>query len=345
MKLFKLLLVSAAVFSSDAKAELNVFGCGPEVEMDDMKFVPMVNRAPMIKEAARFAKAAYNDKTLVGLTQRSLGKQVGFEHRDRLIQEGYEVTSFHATISGKDVPAGIVAYKDGKIIVSYHGSEALEDFTKVNFWGLKTKASELGIEGYAHGGFLDRYRQSREALFSILQDTLDRHGKTANDVVVTGHSLGGALATLAAIDLKKNVVKSGNLELVTFSSPRVLDHQAAEKMEDLVGKKHMLRIWRNNDVVPMVSLGTQILGGWFTGYKHVGESIKLDARVNKPSLANHSMDPILADIENAEDTNFDAQHVGYKDLFKNKATSVARTVGSFFNSATSKVKSFFGWAA
>lgn len=336
MKLFKLLLVSAAVFSSAAKAELNVYQSGPDIEMDDMKFVPMVSKASMIKEAARFAKAAYNDHKLVGLKESPLGNQVGFHHRDRLINEGYTVTSFNAKVPGKGyVPAGIVAYKDGKVIVSYHGSESRQDFTEVNLRSLKAKTSELGIEGYAHGGFMSRYLQSRGDLFELLEATLTAHGKTAQDVdfTVTGHSLGGALATLAATDLKKNLVKSGNLDLVTFSSPRVFDHKAADKMEDLLGKNHMIRIWRDKDVVPMVSLGTQILGGWFTGFKHVGESIKLDAVVNKPDLANHLMDSILTDIEKAEDINFDAHHVGYKTSLK-----------GFFNKVTSKVKSFFGRA-
>jgi predicted lipase len=41
-------------------------------------------------------------------------------------------------------------------------------------------------------------------------------------VVVTGHSLGGAIATLAAVDLvEEGIVSPGNIGVWNFGSPRV----------------------------------------------------------------------------------------------------------------------------
>eukprot|EP01031_Cornospumella_fuschlensis_P028044 gene28044-33863_t len=74
---------------------------------------------------------------------------------------------------------------------------------------------------YVHHGFYTAYNtvaaQVREAL-------ADLHSRYSNfDVVFTGHSLGGALATLAAVDtlLTKARAASARVFLASFGSPRV----------------------------------------------------------------------------------------------------------------------------
>lgn len=53
---------------------------------------------------------------------------------------------------------------------------------------------------------------------------MDRQTGHFDRLVITGHSLGGALATLAAVGLVKNCgacVRSDNLTVMTYGSPRV----------------------------------------------------------------------------------------------------------------------------
>ena len=66
---------------------------------------------------------------------------------------------------------------------------------------------------------------------------------------ITGHSLGGAFATLAALDASLGgLVSAENLHLFTFGSPRVGDFNLAKAVVDNVDE--MYRITHNRDIVP-----------------------------------------------------------------------------------------------
>lgn len=91
--------------------------------------------------------------------------------------------------------------------------------------------------GMVHSGFNDIYSgftytnvntgSSGESLSTVLSYLHDTKGINATDLVVTGHSLGGALATLMAIDIVVNQTQFTSyttpLTCYTFGSPRVGD--------------------------------------------------------------------------------------------------------------------------
>jgi len=71
------------------------------------------------------------------------------------------------------------------------------------------------------------------------------------DFYITGHSLGGALASLAVIDLPANGIANKNhIHLYTFGSPRVGDANMAKAVLDNVYEAW--RITHNKDIVPHV---------------------------------------------------------------------------------------------
>ena len=55
-------------------------------------------------------------------------------------------------------------------------------------------------------------------------------------VLVTGHSLGAALATLAAVDFKRNVpgITDDNMDVYTFGSPRIGTPEWADYVYNLI---------------------------------------------------------------------------------------------------------------
>jgi hypothetical protein len=130
-------------------------------------------------------------------------------------------------------------------VLSFRGSEVtsdwLHDFTFL-------KSSYRGM-GQVHIGFSETY----EGVRTRVMDRLDKD-KT---LVITGHSLGGAVATLAALDLKGQGYKVHSL--YAFGCPRVGD----EEFKKVYGNAGIptFRFVNAFDIVPRIPT---------IGYVHVG---------------------------------------------------------------------------
>jgi hypothetical protein len=87
-------------------------------------------------------------------------------------------------------------------------------------------------------------------------------------ILVTGHSLGGALAVLAAADIKRSFpdLADNELDLYTFGCPRVGTPLFAEYIFKLFAVGHYYRITHANDLVP--HLPNDIIG-----FRHGGNEV------------------------------------------------------------------------
>ena len=99
-----------------------------------------------------------------------------------------------------------------KIILVFRGSDGTADWIdNLKFGKRKSPAGWFKKRYRLHQGFMEQYESIKPKISRILTDY------TVKEIVVTGHSLGGALATICAADLSKFF----NVELITFGSPRV----------------------------------------------------------------------------------------------------------------------------
>jgi pimeloyl-ACP methyl ester carboxylesterase len=112
-----------------------------------------------------------------------------------------------------------------------------------------------------HTGFLKQYLAIRDTLMKALQKHED-----ADEIVITGHSLGGALATLAALDLNRQGIHK--ISTVTFGAPRVGDQLFADLFETLDTSNQSFRIFKDRDPIPQILMSPQ--------YFHVGKGLLLD---------------------------------------------------------------------
>ncbi|CAJ1396702.1 unnamed protein product [Effrenium voratum] len=96
----------------------------------------------------------------------------------------------------------------------------------------------LAGTGHVHQGFLDAYM----SLHPQILDFLQQH--PGADLLITGHSLGGALATLCAADF----ARARQVECVTFGSPRVGDEAFGALYRSSV--KRSARVVNKFDPVP-----------------------------------------------------------------------------------------------
>ncbi|CAK9216366.1 unnamed protein product [Sphagnum troendelagicum] len=131
-------------------------------------------------------------------------------------------------------------------------------------------------EAMVHGGFLDAYDSVRHRLLTLVEALLgtlrDDAGNEISSwhVYLTGHSLGGALATLFAVELSSKLAKSGGQTQITmynFGSPRVGNKQFADMYNERV--RDSWRVVNHRDIIPTVPR--------LMGYCHIGQPVYLSA--------------------------------------------------------------------
>ncbi|KDO28956.1 hypothetical protein SPRG_20063 [Saprolegnia parasitica CBS 223.65] len=127
-----------------------------------------------------------------------------------------------------------------------------------------------------HTGFWAAYNTVRADLQRAVSATLTEMGRDVQ-LYFTGHSLGGALATLASFD----VAYATNLDVVmyNFGSPRVGNHAFAKAYNKLVPNAY--RIVNDGDAV--VGNPKRVLHAYCSRnlrYKHVGTVILLSSRAS-----------------------------------------------------------------
>ncbi|KAH0637368.1 hypothetical protein KY289_037283 [Solanum tuberosum] len=139
-------------------------------------------------------------------------------------------------------------------------------------------------EVQVHSGFLSAYDSVRIRLISLIKkaigyrdDDLDTPNKW--HVYVTGHSLGGALATLLALELSSSqLAKRGAIRVTmyNFGSPRVGNKKFAEVYNEKV--KDSWRVVNHRDIIPTVPR--------LMGYCHVAQPVYLAAGDPKNTMDN-----------------------------------------------------------
>ncbi|XP_066348335.1 uncharacterized protein [Miscanthus floridulus] len=114
-------------------------------------------------------------------------------------------------------------------------------------------------EVQVHSGFLGAYDSVRNRIMTLIkyavgfQDEEDAETIPSWHVYVTGHSLGGALATLLALELSSSQMAKNGVIFVTmynFGSPRVGNRRFAEVYNAKV--KDSWRIVNHRDIIPTV---------------------------------------------------------------------------------------------
>lgn len=137
-----------------------------------------------------------------------------------------------------------IIWNTDAIVICFRGTEPsqLSDVAAdLNAW-----PDNAQVGGFVHNGF----QNELEKIWHEILITLANH--LTKRLTITGHSLGGAMATVAASRLKDRIHS-----LYTFGSPRVGTKKMVEAFKEV---KHY-RFVNNNDIVPTVPFA-------FMGYRH-----------------------------------------------------------------------------
>ncbi len=188
--------------------------------------------------------------------------------------EFYQFANSEGSGGGQDTQV-FLASTDHYTLICFRGTQGWRDW-KTN---LAMQSAPLEVvtgsniidkireTGYVHGGFLSAWRDVEKSVVSYLAKrgaTPDdpegkRERKVCHDILLGGHSLGGALAILAGIDLKSRGYRV--LGIYTFGSPRVATPSFRKMFDahsDAFPKIH--RYLFKDDVVPEIPPGFLHLG-------------------------------------------------------------------------------------
>lgn len=153
--------------------------------------------------------------------------------------------------------------------------------------------------GMVEQGFSGLYWQT----YADMQKGVFQYPREAK-VVVTGHSLGGGLSTLAAADLAAN---GRDIHLYNFASPRTCDDKFAAIFNGNPHIKAMWRIVNTEDIVTTLPLATSKVSNGFESigllkpvllllnkfdYTHVGRAVTFTTQKHT-IVDNHKMDTYL----------------------------------------------------
>jgi hypothetical protein len=177
-----------------------------------------------------------------------------------LDQHGFKLTaSFDAHET-----QGFLAVSEKAAVLAFRGTEK-----KIEDWFTDAQielvaGSTAGVPGLVHSGFAG-------ALTTVVQavdEELDALKGKSLPLHVTGHSLGGALATLAALRCESRASSAGLVRTVhTYGSPRVGDAAFAAAFQRTF-RGRSFRTVNNEDIVTQVPPAV--------GYEHVGDMVFID---------------------------------------------------------------------
>ncbi len=173
--------------------------------------------------------------------------------------------------------SGYTARQKNLLVVVFCGTnDALDWITNFDAFMVS------GPFGRLHAGF-------NQAVESVWQQVTPQFA-SAKEIYFVGHSLGGAMAAIAASQVMENA--SFSVRLCTFGQPRCGDRRWGKAMSTQLGSRY-LRVCNLGDPVPHVP------GPWRFG--HAGELILFgeDGRLTTPKMGHHAWPALKGLIQTA----------------------------------------------
>ncbi len=208
----------------------------------------------------------------------ALASRLAYGDEDKQISTGKNGWGFDELISfdHKD-SQGFVAWDDQVVVLSFRGTEQnLKDWMR----NLKIADKNWPPYGEVHSGFLKGYY----VVENEIKDALEAADACNKRLWITGHSLGGALATIAGAALYTEYKPTG---IFTYGQPKL----AKAELKALYQKEGAPRFYRfvnHQDVVTRIP----------PFYKHVGVKYCFDGDGNYVDPAAGFADPALLQEEN-----------------------------------------------
>lgn len=199
------------------------------------------------------------------------------------------VTDFRAkSFTGIVEKFGFILQSENHIIVAFRGTSSTTDWIS-DAMASQSKYRCMNNAGQSHRGFSNIYYSARNSILTALADL-----SADQTLYVAGHSLGGGLAALCALDLAVNSAYRNPI-VYTFGSPRVGNLAFSKAYESKVNAS--FRVHNRFDIVTHLPPENYKLPKRekIYDYEHVGQSEALSFH-NGSIPGNHVISSYYADL-------------------------------------------------
>jgi triacylglycerol lipase len=237
-----------------------------------------------------------DERTAIFLAAVCSQTYVQYIHMDGhfVTPEFHEVAAtIHAkSLVGKWERFGFILQSEDRNIVAFRGTSSTTDWIS-DAIATQGKYKCVPGVGLSHRGISDIYYSTRGQILTALS-------KLPKDkpLLITGHSLGGALAALCAVDVADNSAFN-HPSVYTYGAPRVGDPTFAKAFSSKVDQS--FRIHNRFDIVPQLPPHVYKLPKRSTTYHymHVRDAVTLQFH-NGSVLANHLIGSYFTELAKRE---------------------------------------------
>jgi hypothetical protein len=206
----------------------------------------------------------------------------------------YNLENFELMWERKLDTKALMAWNEDTVVLSFRGTASFRNvLADIKAWYAVHPPARgqwwATTRPFVHQGFLRSWQASgfqKKVIDRISEIILSLKDKNKNvRVFVTGHSLGGALATLAAHDIATAVkcLPKMNLTVYTFGAPRVGNHAFAREVSERVPQ--LWNVINDQDTVPRS-------GKFLFMYKRPGQRVLINSdgdMIVRPSFVEASV--------------------------------------------------------
>jgi predicted lipase len=169
-----------------------------------------------MKNAKRYS---FNNSTAIFLAAMSYQAYPFFLEGKLVLPKGFKLLSvihgFANVENPEELQFGFIAESENQIIITFRGYASYPADLLASYDILQIPYPFVRNAGRTSRGFTCVYRSTRISIFRQLHKL-----PTAKRLFITGHNYGGALATLAGLDIAVNT-KFKHPIVYTYGSPRV----------------------------------------------------------------------------------------------------------------------------
>jgi len=148
---------------------------------------------------------------------------------------------------------------ENKLSIIFRGTESNRDvLTDLNLIQVELPLKNQDENPQVHWGFYNQFNELKPDIDKIIKEYHESTENLDKEIIFSGHSLGGALATISALNYAYEYPDI-TIDCITLGSPRVGDYKFAEYFDKCITNSY--RFVNDNDPIPCMPTAWR--------YKHV----------------------------------------------------------------------------